>query len=152
MTSPLVIGYGNTLRSDDGAGVRAAELVRERLTNVDVITVHELQPEIVDALAAHRHVIFVDAGVTGNALTCCRVDTTGVPSTLASHMLTPAQLLSLCEGLYGTSPQEAVLIEIPASSFEFGQTFSPPTEAAIEQSVIIIASMLDTWRKEPTGD
>ncbi len=45
MTKVLVIGYGNTLRSDDGAGKRVAELVAEwQLLNVRSLLVHQLTP------------------------------------------------------------------------------------------------------------
>jgi hydrogenase maturation protease len=141
----LVIGYGNTLRSDDGAGVRAAELIRERVPGLDVITVHELQPELVDAIASRENVVFIDAAVAVEAVTCRRIDA-GLPAPpLASHLLTPGQLLALCASLYGNSPQNAALIEIPARIFDFGESFSAIASTSVEQSVGILQSLLATW-------
>ncbi len=145
MNTPLVIGYGNTLRSDDGAGVRAAELVRERVSGVDVLTVHELHPELVDVIAPRNGVIFIDAGADIDALTCLQLHDGVPPSPLASHMLSPGQLLALCSTLYGKSPQHAVLIEIPARTFAFGESLSPVASSAIEHSVTVIQSLIDTW-------
>ena len=42
----LVIGYGNTLRSDDGAGVVAAERLAEAIgSRATVLTRHQLLPD-----------------------------------------------------------------------------------------------------------
>ena len=47
MKKTLVIGYGNTLRSDDGVGVWiAGQLAVLHLPNVDVRTCHQLFPEL----------------------------------------------------------------------------------------------------------
>ena len=61
MTEILVIGYGNTLRSDDGAGQRVAELVAEwKLPNVRSLPVHQLTPELAEPISQAELVIFVD--------------------------------------------------------------------------------------------
>jgi hydrogenase maturation protease len=43
----LLIGYGNTLRNDDGVGVRIAEIIaEENRPHVQVIATHQLTPEL----------------------------------------------------------------------------------------------------------
>jgi Ni,Fe-hydrogenase maturation factor len=63
----LVIGYGNTLRRDDGVGVRVAEAVAAdpRFAHVRVLAVHQLTPELALDIGSASLVIFVDADVRG---------------------------------------------------------------------------------------
>jgi len=63
----LVIGYGNTLRRDDGVGVRAAEMMAadSRFADVEVLTVYQLTPELSLDIATASLVVFVDADVRG---------------------------------------------------------------------------------------
>jgi Ni,Fe-hydrogenase maturation factor len=67
-TSLLVIGYGNALRGDDGAGPCAARLFGERCAARPgndgaprVLVVHQLLPELVDDIAQAARVVFIDA-------------------------------------------------------------------------------------------
>ncbi len=134
----LVIGYGNNLRSDDGAGIRAAELIAARHPATDCITVHELQPEIADAIAGHDTVIFIDASVRVGEMTVTRLDRSD-PSDrtdqVASHAHTPQSLLDLCWNLYGKKPILCLLIEIPAMNLQFGEELSAATQEAVRQAV-----------------
>ena len=63
----LVIGYGNTLRSDDGAGQRVAEKIGQwELPGVGALAVHQLTPELAENIAQADAVIFVDAVATNS--------------------------------------------------------------------------------------
>lgn len=138
MTPPLIIGYGNMLRGDDGAGVQAAELAREQIAGVDVLTVHELQPELAESIADRETVIFVDASAGTDILYCTQLGF-GVPiDPVRSHMLTPTQLLVLCLRLYGRAPETVYLIGIPASDFGYGEELSAKTAAFLEPCVHLI--------------
>ena len=60
----LVIGYGNDLRSDDGAGrVVADRLDALALPDVTVRSVIQLTPELALEIAKFDTVVFVDASV-----------------------------------------------------------------------------------------
>ena len=59
----LVIGYGDSLRSDDGAGPRVAELL-SGLEGLTVLTRHQLVPELADDFRGRDVVVFVDAAAT----------------------------------------------------------------------------------------
>ena len=48
----LVIGYGNTLRSDDGAGVIAATRLAEKSSTHQVIAVQQLTPHLAENIAS----------------------------------------------------------------------------------------------------
>lgn len=57
----IVIGYGNTLRSDDGAGQQVAEIiVHWHLPQVRSISVHQLTPELAAPIAEAELAIFID--------------------------------------------------------------------------------------------
>ena len=60
----LVIGYGNTLRSDDGVGAKVAAAVAElALPGVVALVLHQLTPELAETISEARAVVFVDAAV-----------------------------------------------------------------------------------------
>ena len=59
----LVIVCGSTIRGDDGAGFRVADVVeRKNLLGVNVIRVHQLTPELADDIAGAERTVIVDAG------------------------------------------------------------------------------------------
>jgi hydrogenase maturation protease len=58
----LVIGCGNVLRGDDGAGHVAADAVAGwEMPGVSVLKVHQLVPELIDDLERAERVLFIDA-------------------------------------------------------------------------------------------
>jgi len=64
---PLVVGYGNTLRGDDGVGPRVAELLAAdpRLAGAVVLARHQLTPELAADIAEAALVVFIDASENG---------------------------------------------------------------------------------------
>ncbi len=145
MIPPLVIGYGNTLRGDDAAGVVAAQRVRETIPEVDVLIVHDIQPEIAESLS-HRHlVIFLDAAAGTDELVCTSIGNTVPVPPVDSHLFSPSQLLALCNSLYGTVPEHVYLVGIPATDFSFTERVSAATQAAIDQSVTVVRRLVDGW-------
>ncbi len=148
MTDLLVIGYGNDLRSDDGAGRAVAEMVSDLdLPGVQVRTMSQLTPELSLEISGRATVIFVDADVDATELTVRQV-TAGPPGDGAmTHHGDPATLLSLTANV-GPLPDEAFVISIPASNLEMGFAFSQRTEHAIGEAVDMIAAMA----LEPTTD
>ena len=61
MSKVLVIGYGNTLRGDDAAGVKAAELISRHHPEFEYIYLHQLVPELAEQIAERDFVFFIDA-------------------------------------------------------------------------------------------
>lgn len=135
MNPVLVVGYGNTLRGDDGAGVVAAERAGEGVRGIDVIVTHQLQPEIAEQVAYHRCVIFLDASVLATELTVRELPHAARPGGTTGHVQRPEFILALARDAYGRSPEKALLIEIPARSMEFGEPPTPATEAGIRQAI-----------------
>ena len=132
----LFIGYGNDLRSDDGAGIRAAQMVAARDLTARVITCHQLTPELVDDIAAAALVVFVDAYAAserGAGLRIERIgdrDAGGAPA----HRSDPAALLDLARQLHGRVP-DAWVIGIPAYCFDAGEAISRATAQRVDEVV-----------------
>lgn len=133
MSSVIVIGYGNPLRSDDGFGWHAGRLLAHALAGQDaeVITCHQLTPELAERLSQSRCAVFIDADAQGEPGKIHRraVRPQEASSTF-THNCTPSGLLASAERLYGRRPQ-AVVITVSAQSFAFGDILSPAVSAAL---------------------
>ncbi len=67
----LVIGYGNDLRCDDGAGRAVADRIEAMaLPGVEVRSVQQLAPELALDIACAETVVFVDASIDVAETTC----------------------------------------------------------------------------------
>ena len=124
----LLVGYGNTLRRDDGAGIRAAELLRLRLSPraCKVVTTQQLLPEMASMLPEYEQIIFVDAQIGEPAGHVCAQPVTAAAhanDSSITHQLSPFNLIDLCATLYGDCPQ-AVLFSITGADFGYGDTLS----------------------------
>ncbi|MDJ0632066.1 MAG: hydrogenase maturation protease [Xenococcaceae cyanobacterium MO_188.B29] len=130
----LVIGYGNTLRSDDGAGQRVAEkIARWKLPGVQTLAVHQLTPELAENIAQADTVIFVDAVATKDNSVSVKIQQLEAEDNNNSlgHSCNPRSLLSFTQLVYGkTIPAYWVLI--PAVKFDFGEELSSLTERGID--------------------
>src|SRR5579862_3803538 len=63
----LIVGYGNPLRRDDALGWHASRLLAEALVgkDVEVITCHQLTPELAEPLSRCQRAVFIDADAEG---------------------------------------------------------------------------------------
>ena len=83
MSKTLIIGYGNTLRSDDGIGVWIADRIDSlHPQNVDVRTCHQLHLELVPDLIEYDRVVLIDAGMSGEPIAVEHV----IPRPLFLHL------------------------------------------------------------------
>lgn len=120
-TLSAVIGIGNPLRGDDGAGPWLAAQVGGR-------GVQQLTCELAPELLALDQVLFIDAAWGQR-----RPRLEPVPDgaelmaepalALFSHGLSPLQLIGLCHQLYGAAPQAALLL-LPGVAFGHGTAWS----------------------------
>jgi hydrogenase maturation protease len=144
MPHTLIIGYGNTLRGDDGAGIAAAELLLERIHSpeIEILPQHQLTPELMEPISRAAHVIFIDAAASGTAGKIHRIPLRPAPACAGfTHHATPESLLAGAQSLYGHTP-EATLYTIPGHSFETGQDLSPAVRRAVNELVATLAKEL----------
>ncbi len=131
----LVIGYGNTLRRDDGVGPKVAEAVAElALPGVRTLACPLLAPELAEAVSQARAVIFVDAAVDAPREVQKRALAPAGSSQVMAHAASPATLLALARDVFGHAP-EAWLITIPVEDLGIGDEFSPLAQRGFEIAV-----------------
>jgi hydrogenase maturation protease len=120
----LVIGYGNTLRSDDGVGPRVAEAVEAlQLPGVRTLSCGLLTPELADPIARAGRVIFVDAAIDAPAEVQLRPLSPAESSQIMAHAADPRTLLALARDVFGRAP-EAYWLTIPVQNLGIGEQLS----------------------------
>jgi hydrogenase maturation protease len=152
----LIIGYGNTLRSDDGVGYRVAEAIAQQvedgtLKQVRSRPVHQLLPELADEIAQAKAVIVVDAATPELQLTNVQLQpiTPAPPESQLGHSQGARSLLFLAQTLYGAAPP-AYWILIPTENMEFGETFSDRTQRGFTQSLNNIHQLVNEILRNET--
>src|SRR5689334_9578803 len=99
----LVIGYGNTLRGDDGVGPEVARILAEcELPFVETRQATQLMPEFAEQVANAEAVIFVDANAEANASSVSLgfLEPTSL-SVNPAHSISPSEVLRLAIDCYG---------------------------------------------------
>lgn len=152
MAKVLVVGYGNSLRSDDGVGVAVAEALAEQYRDnpdVQVMAAHQLTPEMASDIAEVEFVLFIDAAAEGLPGTIQHFPATAADvGQLQTHHCTPPTLLYLAEELYGGAPTATVLT-ISAESVEPGEELSAAVQAQLPEVVASAKSLIAGWCGEP---
>ena len=153
MKKILLLGYGNPDREDDGVAWHILRALAVRMglpapdsyeddfpenPHVDFAFYLQLTPEMAEDISGYEHVCFVDAH-TGNIPEEVRIidvesDFQKSPFT---HHLTAQSLLSICETLYNTKP-EAALLSVRGYQFLFSRTLSEPTSALVMKAVELV--------------
>jgi hydrogenase maturation protease len=135
----LLIGYGNTLRGDDGVGPYVVNEVAGRQGDrVRACVVQQLTPELCTILAEHGDVIFVDASTAGDGQGCQLLPVANTDATAwSTHLSSPASLLALTEELCGVRPRVWCL-GVPAEEFHLGAGLSPRARLGAMEAVTII--------------
>jgi len=135
MPHTLIIGYGNTLRGDDGVGPFVAELLdRDHVHDPDiaVIACHQLTPELAPAIAGAERLILIDAEASGPPGEICRRELLpeSAGSSTLTHHIAPGSLLDMAEMLYGRAPR-TTLYTVRGGSLDPGEGLTPAVEAAV---------------------
>jgi hydrogenase maturation protease len=155
MNKTLIIGYGNPLRSDDGLGWHASRLLARVLAgkDVEVLTCHQLTPELAEQLSHCDLAVFIDADSHGAPGEVHRqeVQPGDTSSQSFTHSSTPSGLLASAERLYGHRPQ-AVSITVSAQTFDFGDKLSSVVSAALPKVVEQVCQFAGIAVSNPTPE
>jgi hydrogenase maturation protease len=145
----LVFGYGNCNRRDDGVGWLVIERLQSaQLPHSALLTAHQLEVDHAEVISRFDAVIFVDAAVPQSAKPI--TETIVQPrfqSHAVAHYLTPADVMSLSDTLYGQVPR-AVLFSIRGYDFGFGDGLSAATELCARETVDRITQLVADWQRE----
>lgn len=141
----VVIGYGNPLRQDDGAGWHVARAVEElSLGKPDlcVLARHQLTPDLAELLSEAERAVFIDASVEGGPGTVARRPVAPAANDLPfdTHRYGPSELLATARTLFGSYPG-AHLITVTGRDFGFGDELSAPVRDALPQAAALAAQL-----------
>ena len=153
----VVIGIGNTIHRDDGAGVHALRRLEgdSRLPD-DVVLVDggtrglEL---LADAHGCARLLLLdaVDIGEKpGTVIRMAETDLHGLPGAASVHQLGVADLLATLP-LISNAPPEVVLLGIQPAETDWGTDLSPSVEANLGRLVDEALEQLEAWCITPTS-
>ncbi|MCS6844666.1 MAG: hydrogenase maturation protease [Caldilineales bacterium] len=148
----LIIGYGNPLRGDDGAGLALAERLEQECVglgwSVRRLFVHQLTPELALEIADPQvhTVLFVDTRVAQDeddrAVRVEEVWAEAASRARLGHHADPAMTMAYA-GLLTAGPlPRAWLVTVPGVAFDHGQTLSAEAVAAVEQGAGAVLRLL----------
>ena len=137
--TPLILGIGNPLRSDDGLGWAVAErLAALDDLACDIQMVHQLTPELAQQMAVARLVVMIDASHEGDPgevrirlLSCAGQR----PGAVGMHHMTPEELVELTSAIYGHCPP-VVVMTVTGTDFSLGEHLSP----VVEQKMVLASA------------
>lgn len=145
----VVIGIGNVIRSDDGLGVHAVRMLRERGRDEQVELIEGgtaglmLLPHIAEA----SRVLLVDAiafGAEPGALTRLEDGRGAFAAGMTPHDVGLADLLTAAR-LSDAWPDELVLHGVQPGSTALGTELTTPVAAALEPLVDAVEVELAAW-------
>ncbi len=146
----LIIGIGNTLRRDDGAGwffaAALAAALEQTGRRVHLELHHQLIPELAMEAAELQPVaiLFVDASLSVQKAAFSPLGATAVDPA-AGHTLTPATLLALMRRLYGVDAP-GWLVQTPAEDFTHGEGLSELAQRGVQTAsalAVLLVSRLE---------
>jgi hydrogenase maturation protease len=138
----VVLGIGNTILSDEGVGVRAAEALLERFDppeNVEVIDGGTAGMELLEPLSNLDLLIVLDAVKRGQPPgSVVKLAGQEVPvffrSKLSPHQISICDVLASLEFI-GDKPKDMVLIGVEPESLELGLELTPAVAARVPDMV-----------------
>ena len=150
MKKILVVGYGNTLRSDDAVGLYAVREMQKMPTrsNIEFMEVHQLQPELAETLSHMDLVVFIDAamhGISGETHYELVFPASKTPG--MSHSIDPETLLFAAKELYGHAPK-AILATVAGECFGFGSKLSPEVEVAMKGLSARVSQLIEEFLED----
>lgn len=138
-----LIGVGNRFRGDDAAGLLVAERLRSELPELEVLELEGEPAGLIEAWDGAGAVVVVDAVSSGSPPgTIHRLDAIGegLPADVfraSTHAMGLAEAVGLARAL-GRLPGSLVVYGLEGSSFEAGESLSPPVQAAVERVATLV--------------
>ena len=147
----LILGLGNSILSDDGAGIKVAQQIREKIKNpqITVVETNETGLGLLDAITGYDKVIIIDAIQTkgGKAGQVYRLEPENF--SLAKHLSSFHQVnlisaLELGKMLNLAMPQRITIFAVEAKDVtNFSEKCTPDVERAIPEVVKMVLCELN---------
>lgn len=153
MAATIIMGVGNMLLTDDGAGVHAARALAQRLASrvdVTVLDAGTLSFTLVPLVEAADRLIILDAAQLELPAGSIRyflnaeIDEFLGRSQLSVHEIGLRDVMDMAR-LAGRLPPERALIGIQPVSLDWGTELTPRVTAGVDQAVQLALDWLDRW-------
>lgn len=160
MSKTLIVGIGNVLLSDDGAGVHGARVLAERLAgreDVRVLDGGTLSFTLAPMIAGADRLVILDATQLDTAPGEIRtfigeaVDRLLGRTRLTVHEIGLRDVLDVAR-LSGDLPQQRALIGIQPASLDWGTELTPAVAACLENIVAAVLELLESWPAQSAAD
>ena len=155
MNSTVILGLGNLVHTDDGAGVHAIErlILDPRVPgSVRLIDGGTLGLGLISHLSGVERLLVIDAvdagEVPGTVMRFEGEALKGLPGKASVHQLGFADLMVALE-LLGDRPRQVVLLGIQPESTEWGAELTPCIEAALSKVVNLAIAEVERWVTVP---
>ena len=145
----VVLGIGNTILTDEAAGVRAVEALERAYkmpVNVQVIDGGTSGMEMIEDLSNLDFLIVIDVVKTGAAAgTVVKIEGDQIPvffrRKLSPHQIALPDVLA-CLELLDTMPKEIIVLGVELISLELGMEMTPTVAAKVPLLMEMAASEL----------
>ena len=145
----VVLGIGNTILTDEAAGVRAVEALERAYkmpANVQVIDGGTSGMEMIEDLSNLDFLIVIDVVKTGAAAgTVVKIEGDEIPvffrRKLSPHQIALPDVLA-CLELLDTMPKEIIVLGVELISLELGMEMTPTVAAKVPLLMEMAASEL----------
>lgn len=156
----VLLACGNSLRQDDGVGLRIAEAAEQLFpaSRLRIAAAQQFTPEMAVELAEAELAIFVDASVTDEPGSIRITRMAGLPGPQElgagaeleeSHRLDPPALLALARALRGRAPEQAFVVTIGVGSLGYGEQMTGPLRQAVPRALRLVESLLRSTTQRP---
>ncbi len=155
MTSTLVLGVGNVLLTDEGAGVHAMRYLQKHydLSDVTYVDAGTLSFTLASDIADADHLIVFDAAQIGAApggvkvLQNDEVDEFLRSGKCSVHEVGFADLMDIAR-LEGYLPEQYALIGIQPETLGWGEAPSETVRRALPRAAANAAALIHKWRRD----
>ncbi len=154
MTDTLVLGLGNLVHADDGAGVHAIQglTIDPRVPpGIKLLDGGTQGLGLLHHISGVQRLLVIDAVDAGEAAgTVLRFEgkaLRGLPGKASVHQLGFADLMVALE-LLGESPPEIVVIGVQPQSTEWGAELTESVAKALPRLIDNVIAQLECWNKE----
>lgn len=148
MTSPaLLLACGNSLREDDGVGLRIAEAVEHLFpaSRLRIIAAQQFTPEMAADLASTDLAIFVDACVGDDPGAIRIAPVPAIADSPETHRLDPPALLARAGSLCGHRPAHAFALTVGAGRLGYGTEITGPVRQSIPRACRLVGNLLSVF-------
>lgn len=156
--SILVLGMGNLLKSDDGAGIVALQRLRQDArtpSGVRLVDGGTLGLELLQYAWNCSHLLVLDAvdfdDAPGELVALEAAGLTWLKGGATAHDLGFADLLAAMR-LVGSEPPALKLIGVQPGSTNLGTELSPPVEKALPRLIDLALVQMQEWLNESAAE